>query len=47
MVTAEKDGKEIFAAPPRGAAFEVIEEAELIDVQRKRTPLHSHRLSKK
>jgi hypothetical protein len=35
MVTAEKDGEEIFAAPPRGAAFEVIGEAELIDVQRK------------
>jgi hypothetical protein len=34
MVTAEKDGKEIFAAPPRGAAFQVIEEAELIHVQR-------------
>lgn len=35
MVTAEMDGKEIFAAPPRGAAFQVIEQAELIDVQQK------------
>ena len=35
MVTGEKNGEEIFAAPPRGAAFEVLGEAELIDVQRK------------
>jgi hypothetical protein len=41
MVTAEKDGKEIFAAPPRGAAFTIIQEAELIDVQRKLTGSHS------
>jgi hypothetical protein len=34
MVTAEKDGKEIFAAPPRGAAFQVIQEEELMHVQR-------------
>jgi hypothetical protein len=35
MVTAEKDGKEIFAAPPRGAAFKVIDEQELIELQTK------------
>jgi hypothetical protein len=41
MVTAEKDGKEIFAAPPRGAAFRIIEAAESIDVQRKLRGTHS------
>jgi hypothetical protein len=41
MVTAEKDEKEIFAAPPRGASFRIIEEAESIDVQRKLRGAHS------
>lgn len=33
MVTAETDGKEIFAAPPRGAALKVVEKVELIRLQ--------------
>ena len=35
MVTAEKDGKEIFAAPPNGAAFKVINEEGLIELRNK------------
>ena len=35
MVTAERDGREIFAAPPNGAAFKVIDEEQLKRLQEK------------